>query len=109
MTAVTERLFDEVDESIKGIKIIDVDTHLTEPRDLWTSRAPKEYVDRVPRVVAATDLTASMKTQVAKLGTPGLIANAPMWIVDQDSVLGPAGAGSVINRQNVKIKGPTFL
>src|SRR4051795_10232690 len=32
------------------IKIVDVDTHLTEPHDLWTSRAPKEWVDRVPRV-----------------------------------------------------------
>ena len=25
---------------LSGLKIIDTDTHLTEPRDLWTSRAP---------------------------------------------------------------------
>ena len=33
-----------------GISVIDADTHLTEPHDLWTSRAPKEWVDRVPQV-----------------------------------------------------------
>ena len=31
-----------------GLCIIDADTHLTEPHDLWTSRAPKGYEDRVP-------------------------------------------------------------
>ena len=30
--------------------IIDADTHLTEPHDLWTVRAPKGYEDRVPQV-----------------------------------------------------------
>ena len=30
--------------------VVDTDTHLTEPRDLWTSRAPAKYADRVPRV-----------------------------------------------------------
>ena len=33
-----------------GIAVIDADTHLTEPHDLWTSRAPNEWVDRVPQV-----------------------------------------------------------
>ena len=47
----TTKLFDDVDESMRGIKIIDVDTHLTEPADLWTSRAPQHLVDRVPKVV----------------------------------------------------------
>jgi predicted TIM-barrel fold metal-dependent hydrolase len=28
--------------------VIDVDSHLTEPPDLWTSRVPARYVDRVP-------------------------------------------------------------
>lgn len=31
-------------------KFIDSDTHLTEPMDLWTSRAPARYRDRVPQV-----------------------------------------------------------
>ena len=92
-----------------GIKIIDVDTHLTEPGDLWTSRAPKGMKERVPRVVRADQLTGSMREQVKKLGTTGLIDNAPMWVVDDQEILGPAGAGSVVNRNYEKIKGGTFL
>ncbi len=32
------------------IKIIDADTHLTEPHDMWTKRAPASIRDRVPQV-----------------------------------------------------------
>ena len=35
---------------IAGIKVIDADTHLTEPHELWTSRAPRGFRDRVPLV-----------------------------------------------------------
>ena len=31
--------------------IIDCDTHITEPRDVWTSRVPAKYLDHVPHVV----------------------------------------------------------
>ena len=109
MTVEATKLFDDVDESMRGIKIIDVDTHLTEPADLWTSRAPKDLADRVPRVVLSRDLTDDMREQVSRLGTTGPTTNAPMWIVDGHQVLGPAGAGSVINRNNEKVKGATFL
>ena len=34
----------------EDVLVIDTDTHLTEPSDLWTSRAPAKYADRVPRV-----------------------------------------------------------
>ena len=43
MTRMTTTRFD-------GLCIIDADTHLTEPHDLWTARAPKGYEDRVPQV-----------------------------------------------------------
>jgi len=33
--------------------VIDVDSHLTEPADLWTSRVPSRYVDRVPQMTSA--------------------------------------------------------
>jgi len=33
-----------------GIKIVDCDTHFTEPPDLFTSRAPAKYKDKVPYV-----------------------------------------------------------
>jgi uncharacterized protein len=40
-----------VGSRISGAKIIDADTHVTEPPDLWTSRASGQLRDRVPRVV----------------------------------------------------------
>jgi predicted TIM-barrel fold metal-dependent hydrolase len=33
-----------------NIRVIDTDTHVTEPPDLWTSRVPRKFVDRVPHV-----------------------------------------------------------
>ena len=32
-----------------GLKLIDADSHVTESEDLWTSRAPARYKDRVPQ------------------------------------------------------------
>jgi predicted TIM-barrel fold metal-dependent hydrolase len=40
----------DVAETFAGIKVIDADTHWTEPHDLWTKRAPTRWRDRVPRV-----------------------------------------------------------
>ena len=31
-------------------RVIDVDTHLTEPPDVWTSRLPKKYGDSIPHL-----------------------------------------------------------
>jgi predicted TIM-barrel fold metal-dependent hydrolase len=36
----------------KDILFISVDDHLVEPANLWTSRLPKEYVDRGPRLLS---------------------------------------------------------
>lgn len=33
-----------------GIRVIDTDTHVTEPPDLWTSRVPARFADQVPQV-----------------------------------------------------------
>ena len=35
-------------ESLEGIYVIDCDTHFVEPPDLWTSRAPAKFKDKVP-------------------------------------------------------------
>ncbi len=45
-----------IPEALRGIKIIDVDTHLTEPPDLWTSRVPATYKDKVPYVKRAGEI-----------------------------------------------------
>ena len=43
MTTAAPNLFGD-------IQVVDADTHLTEPHDLWTSRAPSGMEDRVPQV-----------------------------------------------------------
>jgi len=59
------------------VKVVDADTHMTERHDLWTSRAPAKYKDRVPRVER--------------------IDGATQWVVERDVVLGRAGAGGVVD------------
>lgn len=39
-----------IDPLFEGIKIIDCDTHFTEPADLWTANAPAGLRDRMPHV-----------------------------------------------------------
>ncbi|MGZ4728599.1 MAG: amidohydrolase family protein [Acidimicrobiales bacterium] len=63
------------------VRVIDADTHMTERHDLFTSRAPKGYEDRVPRV---TD-----------------VDGAPWWTIE-GVPLGPARAGGVIDRDGQK-------
>jgi predicted TIM-barrel fold metal-dependent hydrolase len=38
-------------ELLKSIKVIDCDTHYTEPHDLWTSRVPAKFKELMPHVV----------------------------------------------------------
>ncbi len=35
---------------LRSVPIVDTDTHVTEPPDLWTSRVAKKYIDLVPHV-----------------------------------------------------------
>lgn len=38
-----------------GLKLIDADSHITEAEDLWTSRCPAKYADRVPQTRTHSD------------------------------------------------------
>jgi predicted TIM-barrel fold metal-dependent hydrolase len=68
--------------------IVDADTHLSEPWDLWTSRAPARYRDRVPQVREVDgDLS---------------------WVFDGNKI-GPAIAAAVIDRNMVKQLHTEFL
>ncbi|HUC04507.1 MAG TPA: amidohydrolase family protein [Acidimicrobiales bacterium] len=67
--------------ALEGLRVIDADTHLTEAHNLWTSRAPARYKDRVPHVEH--------------------IDGRPMWVVD-GAELGFAGGGGVIDRNGDK-------
>jgi uncharacterized protein len=70
------------------VLVIDTDTHLTEPRDLWTSRAPARYADRVPRV-----------EQIDGRNT---------WVFD-GMVMGMAGTSSAVGRNGEKKLGMSFV
>jgi hypothetical protein len=63
------------------MKVVDADTHLTERHDLWTSRAPAGMKDRMPHV-AEVDGQAT-------------------WVVE-GNVMGRAGAGGVVDKDNNK-------
>ena len=49
--------------SATAIRVIDADTHLTEPVDLWTARIPARFRDRAPRV-ALDDTTGAWRWQI---------------------------------------------
>lgn len=74
---------------VKGIKIIDVDTHISEPLDLWTSRAPAKWADRVPQMRKQDD-------------------GGWLWTIDGDRSLGTRSASSVIRADGVKADGVEF-
>lgn len=50
-----------------GRKVIDVDTHLVEPHDLWTKRAPASLKERVPQVKVVDGVRS--------------------WVIDGDKIL----------------------
>ena len=71
-----------------GLSVVDADTHLTEPHDLWTRRAPRRYRDRVP-LVADVD-------------------GQPTWVVD-GTPLQRASASSVVHRDGSRCLGTAFI
>jgi predicted TIM-barrel fold metal-dependent hydrolase len=74
---------------LSGIRIVDVDTHISEWYDLWTSRAPAEMKSRVP--------------QVRKRG------NGLEWVIEGDRPLGMNSAHSAIRKDGTKVPGLGFL
>ena len=74
---------------LDDIQIVDADAHISEPYDLWSSRAPAAWRDRLPRIQE--------------------IEGQKHWVVDRDVVLGPAGAASVVAKDGHKSKGTEFF
>lgn len=67
------------------IKIIDADTHLTEPHDLWIRRAPAKFRDRVPQVKVHEGVRS--------------------WIIDGDKSIGTgAHPNSAILKEGGKVR-----
>jgi len=69
--------------------IIDVDAHISEPHDLWTSRAPAAYKDRVPCVKEVDGNRA--------------------WFVDGDIQISMSTPASVVRLDGSKSRGIEFL
>ena len=64
------------------IRVIDSDTHLTEPHDLWTAQAPASLKDKMPHVAD--------------------VDGEAQWVIGGE-ILGRAGGGGVIGRDGSKI------
>jgi predicted TIM-barrel fold metal-dependent hydrolase len=71
--------------AIESMPLVDIDTHFTEPPDLWKSRAPAALRDVAPRVVMND-------------------AGKPVWIVGRDLPLSPPGF-CVIRGDGSKVSG----
>lgn len=61
---------------MNGYTIIDVDTHVTEPPDLWTSRVPARMRDAVPRVDTDAQGRQWWVLGDKRIASPGLTATA---------------------------------
>jgi uncharacterized protein len=65
------------------LKVVDADTHFSEPHDLWSSRVPAAMRDAFPHVVERDGQRA--------------------WLFDGDAVMSaPAGSGSSVRRDGTK-------
>jgi len=73
------------------LKIIDADTHLTEPHDMWVKRAPASIRDRVPQVK--------------------MLDGVRCWVIDGDKSIGTgAHPNSAILKEGGKVRDlDTFL
>jgi predicted TIM-barrel fold metal-dependent hydrolase len=73
-----------------GRKVIDVDTHLVEPFDLWSSRAPASMKDRLPRVKMVDGIRS--------------------WVIDDDKILSKGAIPAcTISKEGRKWPGLEFI
>src|SRR4051794_19007306 len=58
-------------ERVMGYSIIDVDSHVTEPADVWTSRVARRHVERVPQVrrIDGADIWFLDGERIAEVGS----------------------------------------
>jgi uncharacterized protein len=74
----------------RNFKVIDADTHLSEPEDLWTKRAPAKYKDRVPQI--------------------SNVDGRPSWVINGNHVIGlGASASSIFHRDGRTSDGIEFV
>lgn len=77
-------------DCFEGYKVIDADTHLSEPHDMWVKRAPAKFKDRVPQM--------------------GVVDGKKSWVIDGDMVIGKGACpNSAILKDGTKPPGFAFL
>jgi predicted TIM-barrel fold metal-dependent hydrolase len=74
---------------LAGIKIIDVDTHVSEWADLWTSRATAEMKPLMPRLVGDGE--------------------ARHWVIGEDTYLAGRYASAAVLKDGSKTRGMEFM
>ena len=79
----------DMDTIFDGLHVIDADTHISEPHDLWTANAPSAIRARLPQVKE--------------------IDGAKHWVVDGDIDLGAATPVSVVRSDGQKSDGIEFF
>jgi predicted TIM-barrel fold metal-dependent hydrolase len=77
-----------MDTALAEMPIIDIDSHFTEPPDLWAERAPAALKDLAPRVVE--------------------IEGKPCWVAGRDVLLSPPGF-CVVRADGSKVLGKVTL
>lgn len=82
--------FQQLGTALDGIRVIDVDTHWSEPEDLWTSRAPASMRDRVPQIA--------------------MVGDQASWVIDGKLPIGlGASASSIVRKDKGRSRGLEFL
>ena len=76
MTAIADRF-----------RVIDIDTHIAEPENLWTSRVASKWGDRVPHVEHGGKAIAGLSLATIEIPTN---ADDDVWVVDGKPVM-PTG------------------
>ena len=78
-----------IPSTLRGIRVVDADTHISEWDDLWTSRSPAKYKDRVPQ--------------------KKLLNGKRIWMIDGDKSLGTGSPVAAIRKDGSKSSGYEFL
>ena len=76
-------------DPVGDLAIIDVDAHISEPHDLWASRAPAALRGRLPKVVERD--------------------GQRVWVVDDDVQISTTNPASVIRKDGEKSRGTEFF
>src|SRR5262249_36926767 len=75
-------------EYLKGIKVVDADTHITEWPDLWTSRATPKFKDRVPQ--------------------RKMVDGKYVWMIEDHKLMSDTGSAA-IKKDGAKVPGLDFF